>query len=147
MPETLWITGLQASGKTTLLNFIKKRFPHCLTFDANELRRTLCADLGTTDDEVTEHIRRIANMCKLLNDQNQEVAVAVISRKKSDRLMARNIIGSDRFVEHFVDCPKGILEERQRKRGLSSEICRQKYEPTTDYEFSTSKGLVPYDMF
>lgn len=147
MPETLWITGLQGSGKTTLLKFIKNRFPHCLTFDANELRHTINADLGTSDEDVTEHIRRIANMCKLLNNQGQEVAVAVISRRKSDRLMARNIIGHDRFVEHYVDCPKGILKERQEHNGLSPDIFNQKYEITTDYDFSSSKGIVPYDLF
>lgn len=144
MAETLWITGLQGSGKTTLLNFVKSRFPHVIAIDADYMRQNLNSDLGFSDSDITENIRRLAYVCKLLNDSGLEVAVACVSHRRKDREMAREIIGKNRYIEHFVDCPKEILKNRQQRLRKGMSFLPTEYELTTTYKVTSTKGIIEY---
>lgn len=138
---TLWITGLQASGKTTMLNLVKKRHPYIITIDADYMRQNLNSDLGFSDADITENIRRLAYVCKLLNDSGFEVAVACVSHRRKDREMARAIIGESRYIEHYIDCPKNILKKRQQELRKGMAFLPTEYELPTTYKVTTTKGV------
>ena len=112
----IWLTGLSGSGKTTLANQFKGT---CVLLDADILRKGLCADLGYSDIDRKENIRRIAEVAKIFNDNSLNVIVSIISPFEVDRKKARALIGEG-FKEVFVDCPLPICERRDVK-GLYSK--------------------------
>lgn len=112
---TLWFTGLSGSGKSTLANALEIQLTamgkHTMLLDGDNIRMGLNRDLGFSDEDRTENIRRIAEVAKLMNDAGLIVLTSFISPFKQDRDLARSIIGED-FVEIYVNTP---LEECERR--------------------------------
>lgn len=117
--QTLWFTGLSASGKSTLANAVEKHLvsegKHTMLLDGDNIRMGLCRDLGFSPSERQENIRRIAETAKLMNDAGLVVLVAAISPYENDRQMARDIVGEG-FIEIFVSTPLEECEKRDIKQ-------------------------------
>ena len=115
-PLTLWFTGLSGSGKSTLANAIEKRLAtigrHTMLLDGDNIRLGINKDLGFTKKDRSENIRRLAEIAKLMNDAGLIVLTAFISPFKIDRETAREVIGSESFVEIYVSTP---IEECERR--------------------------------
>lgn len=113
--KTLWFTGLSGSGKSTLANALEIRLAaqgrHTMLLDGDNIRMRLNRDLGFSDEDRTENIRRIAEVAKLMNDAGLIVLTSFISPFRRDRDMARSIIGED-FVEIYISTS---LEECERR--------------------------------
>ncbi|CAJ0813879.1 putative adenylyl-sulfate kinase [Ralstonia flaminis] len=118
-PLTLWLTGLSGAGKSTLAYALEKRLyeahRHCAVLDGDNLRHHLNHDLGFTEADRTENLRRAAEVARLMNDVGLIVITAFISPLRSDREMAREIIGADRFVEVHVCTALDVCEARDPK--------------------------------
>src|SRR3546814_18848483 len=120
----LWFTGLSGAGKSTVANLVEKQLfamgYHTYILDGDNIRHGLSRDLGFDDTDRVENIRRIAEVAKLFVDAGLIVLTAFISPFRSERLMARQLVGTDDFVEIFIHTP---LEECERRagKGLSSE--------------------------
>lgn len=118
-PLTLWLTGLSGAGKSTLAYALEKRLyetgQHCAVLDGDNLRHHLNHDLGFTEADRTENLRRAAEVARLMNDIGLIVITAFISPLRSDREMAREIIGDDRFVEVHVSTRLDVCEARDPK--------------------------------
>lgn len=114
-PKTVWFTGLSGSGKSTLANELEKRLVaagrHTMLLDGDNVRMGLNRNLGFTEADRVENIRRIAEVAKLMNDAGLIVLTAFISPYKKDRENAREIIGQD-FFEVYVSTP---IEECERR--------------------------------
>jgi adenylylsulfate kinase len=115
----IWFTGLSASGKTTLANALEYRLLNAghLTqlLDGDIIRQGLCKDLGFSDSDRTENIRRIAEVSKLFCNGGIITISAFISPTNEIRKMAREIIGSADFFEVFVSTPLEVCEKRDPK--------------------------------
>ena len=115
-PVTLWFTGLSGSGKSTLANAVEKvlsaRGKYTMLLDGDNVRMGLNRNLGFTEEDRIENIRRIAEVSKLMNDAGLIVLTAFISPYKEDRERAREIIGDDNFIEIYVSTS---LEECERR--------------------------------
>jgi bifunctional enzyme CysN/CysC len=111
-PTVLWFTGLSGSGKSTIANLVEKRLHslgmHTYILDGDNVRHGLNRDLGFTDEDRVENIRRVAEVAKLMADAGLIVLVSFISPFKSERQTARELMPKGEFVEVFVDTP---LEE------------------------------------
>tara|TARA_B110000444_G_scaffold258164_1_gene298327 strand:- start:2330 stop:2926 length:597 start_codon:yes stop_codon:yes gene_type:complete len=120
----LWFTGLSGSGKSTLANAIETQLhqnkKHTFLLDGDNLRHGLNRDLGFSNIDRKENIRRVAHVANLMADSGLIVLSAFVSPFRSDRLKASKIIGENRFIEIFVDCPLSICELRDVK-GLYSK--------------------------
>ncbi|PKG93991.1 adenylyl-sulfate kinase [Pseudomonas sp. Choline-3u-10] len=118
-PVAIWLTGLSASGKSTIANALEvalvERGRHTYLLDGDNVRMGLCRDLGFTDADREENIRRIAELGRLFVDAGLIVVTAFISPFRADRALARTIIGEDAFVEVFVDTPLDECERRDPK--------------------------------
>lgn len=118
-PKTLWFTGLSGSGKSTLANEIEKRLflegKHTMCLDGDNIRLGLNKNLGFAESDRIENIRRIAEVAKLMNDAGLIVITSFISPFERDRIMAKEIIGEDRFVEIYVSTPIEECEKRDVK--------------------------------
>ncbi len=109
---TAWLTGLSGSGKSTLafeleLSLLDLSFV-AYVLDGDNVRHGLSRDLGFTHEHRTENIRRIREVAKLFNEAGMVLITAFISPYRSDREMARQIVGADRFVEVHLAAPKGL---------------------------------------
>ena len=117
--KVIWFTGLSGSGKSTIANALEvelhKLGKHTYLLDGDNIRQGLNKDLGFTDADRVENIRRIAEVAKLMMDAGLIVMTAFISPFKREREMARQLIGEDNFIEVFVDTPMQICEERDPK--------------------------------
>lgn len=115
----VWFTGLSASGKSTVAHCLEKLLYQkgCSTyvFDGDNVRHGLCSDLGFSDADRTENIRRIGEMVKLFVDAGIIAITAFISPFKKDRDKIRSLVGDRLFIEVFVDCPVEICERRDQK--------------------------------
>jgi bifunctional enzyme CysN/CysC len=115
----LWFTGLSGAGKSTIANLVEKRLHvgrrHTYLLDGDNVRHGLNKDLGFTDADRVENIRRIAEVAKLMVDAGLIVATAFISPFRAERQMARSLLGEGEFVEVFVDTPLGVAEQRDPK--------------------------------
>ena len=114
-----WFTGLSGSGKSTIANEVSlvltgQRVPH-VVLDGDALRLGLNRDLGFSEADRVENIRRAAEVAKLMADSGLIVLVSLISPYRTDREHARDIIGPERFVEVFVDTPLELCEQRDPK--------------------------------
>ena len=141
-PCVLWLTGLSASGKSSLANALElelyKRGFHTYLLDGDNVRLGLNKDLGFDEDSRIEKIRRIGELCKLFIDSGLIVLTAFISPFQSDRDMARSLLEADEFVEIFVDVPLSICEQRDPK-GL--------YKKARDGEIKNFTGITsPYEI-
>ena len=116
----LWLTGLPAAGKTTLAGEIAGALRAgglaVCVLDGDDMRRGLNADLGFGNSDRDENVRRAAEIARLLLDSGIFVVMALISPFREARQRARTIIGTDRFVEIFVDAPLDVCRERDPKR-------------------------------
>ncbi len=124
LPKTLWFTGLSASGKSTLAYAVERTLIDdgraCYVLDGDNVRHALNKDLGFSIADRSENIRRIAEVAKLMNDAGLIVLSAFISPFRMDREMAREIIGTQNFVEIYVSTPLNVCEMRDPK-GLYSK--------------------------
>lgn len=115
-PYCLWLTGLPASGKSTLANLLEKRMfaagNHVFTLDGDNIRHGLNKDLGFSEADRIENIRRVTEVAKLLVDAGLIVIVSLISPYRAERDRARDSFASHEFIEVFVDAP---LEECERR--------------------------------
>ncbi len=118
-PVAIWLTGLSAAGKSTIANALEvalaERGQHTYLLDGDNVRLGLCRDLGFTDEDRVENIRRIAELGRLFVDAGLIVITAFISPFRADRALARGIIGEDSFIEVFIDTPLAECERRDPK--------------------------------
>jgi bifunctional enzyme CysN/CysC len=117
--RVVWFTGLSGSGKSTLANAVSieltdQGIPHSV-LDGDSLRVGLNSDLGFSEPDRIENIRRTAEVAKLMADSGLIVLVSLISPYRADRARAREIVGHERFVEVFVDTPLEVCEKRDAK--------------------------------
>lgn len=116
---TVWLTGLSGSGKSTLAFELERRLLDlgfvAYVLDGDNVRHGLSRDLGFSHDDRTENIRRIAEVARLFNDAGMVLITAFISPYRSDRDMARQIIGSGRFVEAYLAANVTACEARDPK--------------------------------
>lgn len=129
-PKVIWFTGLSGSGKSTLavqleLRLHKANFKCCM-LDGDNIRTRLNKDLGFSDSDRKENIRRTAEVSRLLLDSGVIVLCVFISPFEADRAMAREIVGAENLIEVFIDCPLDVCEERDPKglykRARSGEV-------------------------
>ncbi|MCZ4279184.1 sulfate adenylyltransferase subunit CysN [Kiloniella laminariae] len=118
-PCVLWFTGLSGAGKSTVANLVEKKLfaegRHTYTLDGDNVRHGLNKDLGFTDADRVENIRRVSETAKLFVDAGLLVLVSFISPFRSERRMARELMGEQEFIEVFVDTPLEVCEERDPK--------------------------------
>jgi len=118
-PCILWFTGLSGAGKSTIANLVEKRLNaagrHTYLLDGDNVRHGLNKDLGFTDAERVENIRRVAEVAKLMVDAGLIVLVSFISPFREERRMARGLVEAGEFVEIFVDAPLAVAEARDPK--------------------------------
>lgn len=118
-PRVLWFTGLSGSGKSTIANEVEKRLNlmnrHTFLLDGDNVRHGLNKDLGFTEADRIENIRRVGEVAKLMTDAGLIVLTAFISPFRAERDMVRAMMPEGEFVEIFVDTPLAIAEERDVK--------------------------------
>ncbi len=117
--RVLWFTGLSGAGKSTIANLVEKKLhslgKHTYILDGDNVRHGLNRDLGFTDADRVENIRRVGETAKLMADAGLIVLVSFISPFKSERQLARDLLEPGEFVEVFVDTPLAVCEERDVK--------------------------------
>jgi len=117
--KVIWFTGLSGSGKSTLANALEKELhtqgKRTYILDGDNIRQGLNKDLGFTDADRVENIRRVAEVAKLMMDAGMIVMTAFISPFRAEREMARELIGAENFIEVFVDTPLEVCEQRDPK--------------------------------
>lgn len=114
----IWFTGLSGSGKSTIAHTVEERLHQlgCRTyvFDGDNVRHGLCSDLGFSEQDRSENIRRIAEMCNLFVDAGVVALTAFISPLHKDRKLVRKLM-SDDFLEVYCRCPVEVCEQRDVK--------------------------------
>ena len=118
-PAVLWFTGLSGAGKSTIANLVEKKLhaagKHTYLLDGDNVRHGLNRDLGFTDADRVENIRRVAEVARLMADAGLIVLTAFISPFRSERRMARELIDAGMFIEIHVDTPLDVAEQRDPK--------------------------------
>ena len=121
-PAVLWFTGLSGAGKSTIANLVEKKLlaqgRHTYLLDGDNVRHGLNRDLGFTDAERVENIRRVGEVASLMADAGLIVLVSFISPFRSERRMARDLMAPGEFLEVFVDAPLAVAEKRGRQGPL-----------------------------
>lgn len=152
----LWFTGLSGAGKSTLAHAVEEQLHHlhCRTFvlDGDNVRFGLCSDLGFTEEDRTENIRRIAETGKLMVEAGVIVLTAFISPFRDDRLKARQLFPHGDFIEIYCATPLEICEQRDvkglYKRARAGEVknftgISSPYEPPLKPELVVDTGTQP----
>ena len=118
-PRVLWFTGLSGAGKSTIANLVDKRLHalgyHTFLLDGDNVRHGLNRDLGFTDEDRVENIRRVAEVARLMTEAGLIVLVSFISPFRAERQMARALFEQGEFLEIFVDVPLALAEQRDVK--------------------------------
>lgn len=126
-PAIIWFTGLPASGKSTIADIVEQKLAaqnhHTYVLDGDNFRHGLNKDLGFTDADRVENIRRVAEVARILADSGLIVMTSFISPFRHERRMAREIAGDINFIEVFVDAPLEVCETRDPK-GLYAKARR-----------------------
>ncbi|MDG2522283.1 sulfate adenylyltransferase subunit CysN [Caulobacter segnis] len=117
--RVVWLTGLSGAGKSTIANLVEKRLHangrHTYLLDGDNVRHGLNKDLGFTEEDRVENIRRIAEVAKLMVDAGLIVVTAFISPFRAERQLARELLSEGEFVEVFIDTPIAVAEARDVK--------------------------------
>jgi bifunctional enzyme CysN/CysC len=117
--RVVWLTGLSGAGKSTIANLVEKRLHadgrHTYLLDGDNVRHGLNRDLGFTEEDRVENIRRVAEVSKLMVDAGLIVLVSFISPFRAERRLARDLMGPGEFVEVHVDTPLAVAEARDVK--------------------------------
>ncbi|RCX09379.1 sulfate adenylyltransferase subunit CysN [Extensimonas vulgaris] len=153
--KVIWFTGLSGSGKSTIANALEKELhaqgKRTYILDGDNVRQGLNKDLGFTDADRVENIRRVAEVAKLMMDAGLIVMTAFISPFRAERQMARELIGEDNFIEVFVDTPLEVCEQRDPKglykKARSGQLpnmtgINSPYEPPTAAALTINTGVV-----
>ena len=118
-PAVVWLTGLSGAGKSTIANLLEKRLHamgrHSYLLDGDNVRHGLNRDLGFTDVDRVENVRRVAEVARLMVDAGLIVITAFISPFRAERDMARRLVGEREFIEVHVDTPLEVAELRDVK--------------------------------
>jgi bifunctional enzyme CysN/CysC len=118
-PCVVWFTGLSGAGKSTIANIVEKKLHamgrHTYLLDGDNVRHGLNRDLGFTEPDRVENIRRVAEVARLMVDAGLIVLVSFIAPFRAERRMARGLVRPDEFCEVFVDTPLAVAEQRDRK--------------------------------
>ncbi|BEU99866.1 sulfate adenylyltransferase subunit CysN [Novosphingobium olei] len=118
-PAVLWFTGLSGSGKSTIANLVEKKLhalgKHTFVLDGDNVRHGLNKDLGFTEADRIENIRRVGEVAKLMTDAGLIVLTAFISPFRAEREMVRELLADGEFLEVFVDTPLELAEARDVK--------------------------------
>lgn len=118
-PCILWFTGYSGAGKSTIANKVEKKLfelsHHTHLLDGDNVRQGLCRDLGFSESDRVENIRRVAEVARLMLDAGLIVLTAFISPFRAERRMARGLVGDGEFIEIFVDTPLAVAESRDIK--------------------------------
>jgi len=126
-PCIVWFTGLSGAGKSTIANLVERKLHgmghHTYLLDGDNVRHGLNKDLGFTDADRVENIRRVAEVARLMMDAGLIVLVSFISPFAVERRMARSLVGPNEFFEVFVDAPLDVAEQRDVK-GLYAKARR-----------------------
>ncbi|EUB98734.1 Adenylyl-sulfate kinase [Rhizobium sp. CF080] len=126
-PMVLWFTGLSGAGKSTIANLVEKKLlglgHHTYLLDGDNVRHGLNRDLGFTDADRVENIRRVAEVAKLMVDAGIITLVSFISPFRAERQLARELVAEGEFVEIYVSTPPSVAEERDPK-GLYAKARR-----------------------
>ena len=145
-PVLLWFTGLSGAGKSAIANLLETRLyargRHTYLLDGDNVRHGLNRDLGFTDADRVENIRRVAEMSKLFVDAGLIVLTAFISPFRSEREMARGLLQDGEFIEIFVDTPLALAEERDPK-GLYKKVRRGELKNFTGIDSPYEKPVKP----
>ena len=118
-PAVLWFTGLSGSGKSTIANLVEKRLAargrHTFLLDGDNVRHGLNRDLGFTEADRIENVRRVGEVARLMADAGLIVLTAFISPFRAERDLVRKMLPEDEFIEIFVDTPLAEAEKRDPK--------------------------------
>jgi len=118
-PLVIWFTGLSASGKSTIAGALEQILTqqgyHTYLLDGDNLRHGLCRDLGFSDADRKENIRRVGEIARLMSDAGLITLAAFISPFRDDRRIVRDILPAGEFIEVFVDTPLEVCRERDPK--------------------------------
>ena len=153
-PRCIWFTGLSGSGKSTIANLLEKRLHaegrHTFILDGDNVRHGLNRDLGFTEADRVENIRRIAEVARLMVDAGLIVLVSFISPFRSERRMAREMFAEGEFIEVFVDTsldecerrdPKGLYAKARRGELKNFTGIDSIYEPPERAEVHLNSGV------
>ncbi|PHR56643.1 MAG: adenylyl-sulfate kinase [Robiginitomaculum sp.] len=144
-PALLWFTGLSGSGKSTIANLVEKKLfdmgHHTYILDGDNVRHGLNKDLGFTEADRVENIRRVGEVAKLMTDAGLIVLASFISPFRAERQMARRLIDEGRFIEIFIDTSLATAEKRDVK-GLYAKARRGEIKNFTgiDSEYQAPKN-------
>jgi bifunctional enzyme CysN/CysC len=155
-PAILWFTGLSGAGKSTIANIVESRLlgrgVHTLMLDGDNVRHGLSKDLGFTEVDRVENIRRVGEVAKLMVEAGLIVLCSFISPFRAERQMVRDLVEGGEFIEIFVDTPIETCIERDPKglyrRALAGEIKNftgvdQPYEAAENAELVLAGGIEP----
>ncbi len=144
---TIWMTGLPGSGKTTIAGILKSRLENehgrfVEILDGDEVRKGLSRDLGLSKEDREEHARRVSYLAKVLSRNGVVSIVALISPYRVSRASAKEVVGSDRFVEVYVKASLAACEKRDPK-GLYAKARRGEINNMTGVQDPYEEPLSP----
>lgn len=118
-PAVLWFTGLSGAGKSTVAGALENRLAdlgyHTYLLDGDNVRHGLCSDLGFSEQDRRENIRRIGELAKLMADAGLIVLSAFISPHREERQLVRDLLPQDEFIEVYVNASLEVCEKRDPK--------------------------------
>lgn len=157
--QLVWFTGLSASGKSTIAHRAEQMLHKlgCSTYvlDGDNVRHGLCKDLGFSREHRAENLRRIGEMVKLFIDAGIIILTAFISPYSQDRQTIKDLVGRERCLEVYVECPVEICASRDPKglykKALAGELngftgVSAPYEPPTDPDLTLASAQLPPDQ-